>query len=97
MKQQANRPANLAIRSAKGFGPTSSTATYTSPKTAPIRLDRQDIAMLAYRYWTERGCPEGSPERDWFRAEAELRALTAITAESAAAAANRTHRASAGS
>ena len=29
----------------------------------------QDIANLAYALWQERGCPEGSPEQDWIRAE----------------------------
>jgi hypothetical protein len=27
------------------------------------------IAELAYGFWEERGCPEGSPEEDWYRAE----------------------------
>jgi len=27
------------------------------------------IAELAYRLWEERGCPEGSPEEDWYAAE----------------------------
>jgi len=27
---------------------------------------------MAHRYWRLRGCPEGSPEVDWFRAEAEF-------------------------
>jgi Protein of unknown function (DUF2934) len=27
------------------------------------------IAELAYRFWEERGRPEGSPEDDWYRAE----------------------------
>jgi hypothetical protein len=31
----------------------------------------QDIAALAYRYWQARGCPDGSPEEDWFKAEQE--------------------------
>ena len=30
------------------------------------------IAVLAYSLWQERGCPEGSSEVDWFRAEQEL-------------------------
>lgn len=33
----------------------------------------EQIAVLAYRLWQERGCPIGSPEIDWFRAEQELR------------------------
>lgn len=33
----------------------------------------EQIALLAYQYWQERGCPDGSPEEDWLRAEADLR------------------------
>jgi len=33
----------------------------------------REIAALAYGLWTERGCPIGSPDDDWFQAEAELR------------------------
>ncbi|MCC6590209.1 MAG: DUF2934 domain-containing protein [Bryobacterales bacterium] len=32
----------------------------------------EQIAILAYYLWQKRGCPEGSPEEDWFRAEHEL-------------------------
>ena len=32
-----------------------------------------DIAALAYTLWQARGCPQGSPEEDWFRAAHELR------------------------
>jgi hypothetical protein len=44
----------------------------------PLQEDRQSgqpggtIAMRAYQLWLERGCPEGSPDEDWFRAEQEL-------------------------
>jgi hypothetical protein len=31
-----------------------------------------EIAMLAVQFWNERGCPFGSPEVDWLRAEATL-------------------------
>ena len=34
---------------------------------------RNPVRELAFQFWTERGCPEGSPEDDWFRAERELR------------------------
>jgi Protein of unknown function (DUF2934) len=34
--------------------------------------EHQQIAQLAYSYWQARGCPDGSPEEDWFRAEADL-------------------------
>jgi hypothetical protein len=32
----------------------------------------QQIAALANALWRERGCPEGSPEHDWFQAEQQL-------------------------
>jgi hypothetical protein len=38
-----------------------------------------DIAALAYRHWQARGCPEGSPEEDWFRAARNIRARGAAT------------------
>ena len=37
------------------------------------RIDRQRIEQLAYSLWQQRGCPDGSSDEDWFRAERELR------------------------
>jgi hypothetical protein len=34
--------------------------------------DQEEVARLAYSYWLARGCPEGSPEEDWLRAEQEV-------------------------
>jgi len=36
-------------------------------------VNDQDIAALAYALWQGRGCPEGSPEKDWHRAVEQLR------------------------
>jgi hypothetical protein len=33
-----------------------------------------DIARLAQELWQARGCPQGSPEQDWFQAAHQLRA-----------------------
>jgi hypothetical protein len=33
---------------------------------------RTSVEKLAYAYWQQRGCPIGSPEIDWFRAEQQL-------------------------
>jgi hypothetical protein len=33
----------------------------------------EDIALLAHSLWEARGCPEGSPEEDWFYAVQRLR------------------------
>jgi hypothetical protein len=35
--------------------------------------DHERVRLLAYSLWQQRGCPIGSPEDDWFRAESELR------------------------
>jgi hypothetical protein len=32
-----------------------------------------EIAALAHTLWQARGCPEGSPEEDWFHAAQQLR------------------------
>jgi hypothetical protein len=41
-------------------------------ESSAVPTEREKIARLAYSYWQERGCPNGSPEDDWFRAEGEL-------------------------
>jgi Protein of unknown function (DUF2934) len=33
----------------------------------------EEIAALAHELWRARGCPEGSPEEDWFNAVEQLR------------------------
>ena len=33
----------------------------------------QRIRARAYELWQARGCPEGSPEEDWFHAAEQLR------------------------
>jgi hypothetical protein len=55
-----------------------------------IALDRDalpppdgEITALAYQLWTKRGCPIGSPDDDWFQAEAELK--NKVQAEAATA------------
>ena len=37
-----------------------------------MTVTRQQIEQRAYYLWQQRGCPEGSPEVDWERAEQEL-------------------------
>lgn len=40
---------------------------------APIKLGKhEEIARLAYSYWEAAGCPSGSAEQDWLRAEGDL-------------------------
>jgi hypothetical protein len=37
-----------------------------------LRETQETVEMLAHYYWLMRGCPEGSPEVDWYRAEERL-------------------------
>ena len=40
-----------------------------------------EIAIVAYRLWLERGCPIGSAQQDWLRAEALLKNALAVKCE----------------
>jgi hypothetical protein len=60
---------------------SASSAQMESPESLPIaRFDSEEIAKLAYRLWVERGMPEGSPEKDWYRAQQILGAGKTVTA-----------------
>ena len=39
-------------------------------------LLREETSLQAYQLWLERGCPIGSPEEDWLRAETEIHLRT---------------------
>jgi len=53
--------------------PTESVAS--AGQTAGFETDctQDGVAALAYQMWQERGCPIGSDQEDWFRAENELK------------------------
>jgi len=42
------------------------------PERAKADPTPEQVAALAYQLWLERGCPVGSDQEDWFRAEAQL-------------------------
>jgi hypothetical protein len=42
-----------------------------------------ELCQAAYRFWEERGCPDGSPEVDWQRAEYELGGPAGVEASAA--------------
>ena len=41
-------------------------------KNTTAASEPDHVAELAYTLWESRGCPIGSPEEDWFKAEQEL-------------------------
>jgi Protein of unknown function (DUF2934) len=63
------------------FAKHASSATMAAPGTANYpdltsllaALEHERIAALAYLYWRQRGCPEGSPDDDWLLAERHIR------------------------
>ena len=47
----------------------------TGPEVQSSRtesIEQSEIAARAYECWQERGCPSGSDQEDWFKAEREL-------------------------
>jgi hypothetical protein len=48
-----------------------------SQTTRPETDRTRQIATLAHQLWVERGCPCGTPDEDWFRAEKQLQAGSA--------------------
>jgi hypothetical protein len=40
-----------------------------------------EVREQAYSCWQERGCPAGSPDEDWLRAERGLNGRAALSAE----------------
>lgn len=48
------------------------TPNESSPIVNNRDVDTRQIAALAYQFWLDRGCPDGSPDEDWFKAELEL-------------------------
>jgi hypothetical protein len=50
-----------------------SSASESVKTAATVSPTESGIATVAYRLWLERGCPIGSDQEDWFRAEATLK------------------------
>jgi uncharacterized protein YjbJ (UPF0337 family) len=57
-------------------------------KTGQIDSEYEEIACLAYQNWQQRGCPIGTPEEDWFRAEEEIKQHLRETSKATAATSN---------
>ena len=42
-----------------------------------MKISTEKIRRKAYELWEARGCPAGSSEQDWYRAEAQLQEAAA--------------------
>ena len=58
--------------------PEQATRPAPAPQTPAPSIEshprQEEIAALAYSFWQARGCPEGTPDEDWFNAEKALNA-----------------------
>jgi hypothetical protein len=94
--ERGESPAPNIVPGARGTG-NAPRGEGTSQEQPTINLDadtlgptNDEIQARAYQCWHARGCPDGSPEEDWCRAEEELRlertrAQTTRTARAASA------------
>lgn len=77
---RSGSPAPTIVPPGRGSGMTPRSTSALTQDTSPNLLERstatsvsqEEVSARAYRCWQERGCPEGSPEVDWRRAEKEL-------------------------
>jgi len=53
-------------------GKTSTKKKTVAQAAKPAPPSHEEIKQLAEKYWAGRGCPDGSAEQDWLRAEQEL-------------------------
>jgi hypothetical protein len=53
--------------------PETSTVSESVQTAATVSPTESEIATVAYQLWLDNGCPVGSDEEDWFRAEAMLK------------------------
>ncbi len=71
IKSSPKRSSTKASRTAREAAPVERTSQELLNSAVS---EREQIALLAYSYWEERGRQGGSPEEDWLRAEREFRA-----------------------
>ena len=65
----------------KEMMPEMSTESESVKTDATVSPTESEIATVAYQLWLERGCPIGSDQEDWFRAEAMLKTALVVKCE----------------
>jgi len=61
--------------------PGMSTVFESVKAAATVSPTESEIATVAYQLWLERGCPIGSDQEDWYRAEAMLKNALVVQCE----------------
>jgi hypothetical protein len=67
--ERVDRAARTAVRLLPSFETVNSRGECMEHQ----EVDQSKLDQVAYDFWLQRGCPTGSPEEDWFRAEQKLR------------------------
>ena len=60
----------------EGSGTAVARALEIETQQTATQPTHEEIAILAHALWITRGCPDGTPEVDWFQAEDQLRTQT---------------------
>jgi Protein of unknown function (DUF2934) len=66
---------------APGMPPERSAVSEFVKTAATVGLTEGEIATVAYQLWLDDGCPVGSHQKDWFRAEVMLKKALAAKCE----------------
>ena len=74
MTETTKKPTTRKKTSASASAPTTiAPKRKTLAKVSEIKaVSHEEIASLAHRFWSERGCQHGHDADDWLRAEQEL-------------------------
>ncbi len=77
--KKATTPKKTRTTASKTVAPSGIAAKTAAPKpkavkakVTPISVSHAEIAMLAHKFWNERGRQHGFDRLDWLRAEREL-------------------------
>ena len=65
------KPAVSTVTNSRSKSTVSTHKTRTTSASS-VEITTQQIADLAYFMWLDQGCPEGTSEENWFKAESEL-------------------------
>jgi hypothetical protein len=67
------KSAETKLNEAATVMPDRSTVSESRKTVVTVNATESEIATLAYQLWQDKGCPVGSDQEDWFRAEAMLK------------------------
>jgi len=67
------KSADTMLSDAATVMPDTSTVSESMKTAATVSPTESEIATLAYQLWQDNGCPVGSDQEDWFRAERMLK------------------------